>query len=139
LRALDVNMPLHVMGASFGGVTGQAFALEYPNETASLTLLGSSHKVKNRPEIRRLAIAARADMDNVLKHAPSERLQQQRRQIQEHLLRCESMDPRTGLSYLEDFAKQPDLLAKLPFIAAPTLIVHGRFDSAIALKTAHLL
>src|SRR5947209_20038344 len=38
LRALDVTMPVHVLGASFGGVTAQAFALEYPKETASVTL-----------------------------------------------------------------------------------------------------
>ena len=29
LRELDVSMPVHVLGASFGGVTAQAFALEY--------------------------------------------------------------------------------------------------------------
>ncbi len=139
LRELDLSMPVHVLGASFGGVTAQAFALEYPNETASVTLLGSSYKVGNRRDVNRLAVVARADIDGVLKNTVSERLRQQRDQIVELLLRCESMDPRTGLSYLEEFSKQPDFLTKLPLIAAPTLIVHGRFDSAITVKTAHLL
>ena len=49
------------------------------------------------------------------------------------------MDARTGLRYLDVFAARPDLRARLPEIAVPTLVVHGRHDTVIPLKTAHLL
>jgi len=49
------------------------------------------------------------------------------------------MDPQLGLRYLDVFAARPDLLAKLPGLTTPTLIVQGRHDTVIPLKTAHLL
>ena len=55
------------------------------------------------------------------------------------LLRCESMDPRTGLRYLDVFAARPDLRKRLPEIETPVLVVHGKHDTVIPLKTAHLI
>ena len=41
--------------------------------------------------------------------------------------------------YLDVFAQEPNLYERLPEIAVPTLVVQGRHDSVIPLKTAHLL
>ncbi|SDD61903.1 SDR family NAD(P)-dependent oxidoreductase [Actinokineospora iranica] len=140
LDALGVTGPIHVAGASFGGLTAQVFALRYPEYTASLTLLCSSYKLGNRAgEVNRLAVVAKEDLDHVVRQTGSARLRADRARLEELLLRSESMDPRTGLRYLDVFAAQPNLLARLPEIAAPTLIVQGRHDTVIPLKTAHLL
>ncbi|WP_267897647.1 alpha/beta fold hydrolase [Actinokineospora spheciospongiae] len=140
LAALGETGPVHVAGASFGGITAQVFALRYPEFTASLTLLCSSYKLGNRSgEVNRLSVVAREDLDNVIAKTGSERLRADRARLEELLLRSESMDPRTGLRYLDVFAAQPNLLTRLPDISVPTLIVQGRHDTVIPLKTAHLL
>jgi pimeloyl-ACP methyl ester carboxylesterase len=131
---------VHVVGASFGGLIAQSFALRYPERTATLTLIGSSFKVGNRHgEVNRLSIVAAEDFDRITGHDPAGRLAAERPELERLLLRCESMDPRLGLSYLDVFAAQPTLLARLPDISVPTLVVHGRHDTVIPLKTAHLL
>ncbi|MGW7276804.1 alpha/beta fold hydrolase [Streptomyces sp. NPDC054844] len=139
LARLGADGPVHVVGASFGGLVAQSFALAQPGRTRSLTLLGSSYKVGNRNgEVNRLATVAAEDFDK-LERSGSERIRRDRPDLEKLLLRCESMDAQTGLRYLDVFASQATLLERLPDIAVPTLIVHGHYDTVIPLKTAHLL
>ncbi|HEX6969589.1 MAG TPA: SDR family NAD(P)-dependent oxidoreductase [Micromonosporaceae bacterium] len=138
LDRLGLPGPVHVAGASFGGLVAQTFALRYPDRTATLTLLGSSYKVGNRNgEVNRLSIVAAEDFDRVVAAGglPAVR----RADLEPLLLRCESMDPQTGLSYLDVFAAQPNLLGRLGEISVPTLILQGGQDTVIPRKTAHLL
>ncbi|WP_155372903.1 SDR family NAD(P)-dependent oxidoreductase [Catellatospora vulcania] len=140
LRELGVSWPVHVGGASFGGLTAQAFALRYPQETASLTLICSSYKSGNRSnEVNRLDVVMREDFDRLAAAGSTNLDEDRRRHLEQQLLRCESMDPQTGLRYLDVFAGQPNLLSRLADIAVPTLIIQGRHDTVIPMKTAHLL
>ncbi|WP_203665357.1 alpha/beta fold hydrolase, partial [Streptomyces parvus] len=138
LDRLGVTGPVHVLGSSFGGLVAQSFALRHPADTASLTLVGSSYKVGNRNgEVNRLSIVAAEDFDRMETHrgiAPGDRAA-----LQELLLRCESMSPQTGLSYLDVFDAQPTLFARLPEITVPTLVLWGRHDTVIPVKAVHLL
>ncbi|MGW0013577.1 alpha/beta fold hydrolase [Streptomyces tendae] len=140
LRELGATGPVHLAGASFGGLTAQTYALEHPDEVASLTLICSSYKCANRVgEVNRLDVVLKEDFDRIAADgadAPDER---RRRHLEGVLLRSESMDPQTGLRYLDVFATEPDMLSRLPLIAVPTLVVQGRYDSVIPQKTAHLL
>ena len=139
LDGVGEDRPVHVAGASFGGLTALTFALRHPGRTASLTLLGSSYKIGNRVgELNRLDVVAREDLAAVATGTGAEPAGGRDR-LQELLLRCESMDPHTGLRFLDVFAARPDLTARLPEIAVPTLILQGRYDTVIPLKTAHLL
>jgi pimeloyl-ACP methyl ester carboxylesterase len=140
LREIGVDGPVHLAGASFGGLIALSFALRHPEDTASLILIGSSYKIGNRVgEINRLETVAEEDFDHVIGESGSERLGNERAALVEILLRSESMDPQTGLRYLDVFAARPDLLARLPEVSVPTLIVQGRHDTVIPQKTAHLL
>ncbi|RCG27120.1 alpha/beta fold hydrolase [Sphaerisporangium album] len=140
LRELGAEFPVHVAGWSFGALTALSFALRYPKDTASLILIAGSHRIGNRVgEINRLEVVAAEDFDHVIERSGSERLRDEREALVTTLLRSESMDPQIGLRYLDVFADRPDLLARLPEIAAPTLIVQGAHDTVIPGKTAHLL
>ena len=131
--------PVHVAGASFGGLAALAFALRHPGDVLSLTLVGSSFKIGNRVgEINRLEAVAREDFDAVARGG-GEPEALPREELERLLLRCESMDPRIGLRYLDVFAARPDLLTRLADVEAPALVVQGRHDTVIQLKTAHLL
>ncbi|GAB3555650.1 hypothetical protein GCM10027444_33850 [Actinopolyspora lacussalsi] len=141
LAERGIRGPYHVLGASFGGLVAQTFALHNPSVTASLTLLGSSYRVGNRVgEVNRLSAVAGEDFDRLVEVLPPGSPPVRRREeLESLLLRCESMDSQLGLRYLDVFADNPDLLARLPHISVPTLIVHGSHDTVIPLKTAHLL
>jgi pimeloyl-ACP methyl ester carboxylesterase len=140
LGELGVEPPIHLVGASFGGLVAQAFALRYPRESASLTLVGSSYKAGNRAgPISPLARVVAEDFDHLLARADSPRLRRERARFTEILLRCESMDPQTGLRYLDAFEESPDLLDRLPGLEVPTLIVQGRHDSVIERETVRRL
>ncbi|WP_329213072.1 SDR family NAD(P)-dependent oxidoreductase [Streptomyces sp. NBC_01485] len=140
LRELGVSAPVHLAGASFGGLTAQMFALRHPDEVASLTLVCSSYKCANRVgEVNRLDVVLQEDFDKIAAESPCGPTPELRGSLEAMISRCESMDPQTGLRYLDVFAQEPDLLARLPEISVPTLVVQGRHDSVIPVKTAHLL
>jgi len=140
LDDLHVDWPVHLAGASFGGLIALTFALEHPEDTASLVLIGSSYKIGNRVgEISRLETVAREDMEHVIAESGDGWLAARRGALLETLLRAESMDPRIGLRYVDAFGHRPDLMARLPQVSAPTLILQGRHDTIIPKKTAHLL
>ncbi|HEX8092204.1 alpha/beta fold hydrolase [Jatrophihabitans sp.] len=138
LDALGVTEPVQVLGSSFGGLVAQTFAVQHRNRCASLVLVGSSYKAGNRRgELNRLSVVAAEDFDRVMAHPDGAAVD--RGTLEPLLLRCESMDPQIGLSYLDVFADEPTLLQRLPEIGVPTLIVHGGCDTVISPKTAHLL
>ncbi|MEU3260649.1 alpha/beta fold hydrolase [Streptomyces albidoflavus] len=140
LDELGITEPVHVAGASFGGLIAQTFALRHPRATASLTLICSSYKLGNRTdEVNRLGVVVQEDFDHVGRLSGSARFARERARYEQVLLRSESMDPLTGLRYLDVFATEPNLLDRLSDLAVPTLIVQGRYDTVIPLKTAHLL
>jgi pimeloyl-ACP methyl ester carboxylesterase len=140
LRTLGVTGPVHVAGASFGGLTAQQLALSYPDEVASLTLICSSFKCANRVgEVNRLSVVLAEDLDRIAAETADAPSLAERERLERLLLRCESMDPQTGLRYLDVFAAEPTLLSRLPDIGVPTLVVQGPHDTVIPPKTAHLL
>jgi pimeloyl-ACP methyl ester carboxylesterase len=140
LRAIGVTGPVHVAGASFGGLTAQQVALSYPDEVASLTLICSSFKCANRVgEVNRLSVVLAEDLDRIAAEADDAPSPAERERLERLLLRCESMDPQTGLRYLDVFVTEPTLLSRLPDITVPTLVVQGPHDTVIPMKTAHLL
>ncbi|MGW2220170.1 alpha/beta fold hydrolase [Nonomuraea sp. NPDC001684] len=132
--------PAHVAGASFGGLVALAYALDHPDDTESLILIGSSCRIGNRVgDIDKLEVVATQDFDRVIEGSGSKRLRKRRDALMRLLLRAESMAPQVGLRYLDVFAERPDLGDRLPEIRARTLIVQGRYDTVIPAKTAHLL
>ncbi|MDU0291033.1 alpha/beta fold hydrolase, partial [Saccharothrix longispora] len=136
LDALGVAGPVHVAGASFGGIVAMAFALRHRARTASLTLIGSSYRVGNRAgEMNRLSLVADEDFRRLERNGVTV----DRAGLQRMLLRCESMSTHTGLRYLDEFATDPGLLPHLPELDVPVLQVHGALDTVIPLKTGHLL
>jgi pimeloyl-ACP methyl ester carboxylesterase len=140
VRRLGVTGPVHVAGSSFGGLVALTFALELPGDTASLTLIGSSATLDNREgEINRLDVVADRDLRYAAEGSRSRRLHREREAHRTHLLRSESMDPYSGLRYLDVFAATPDLGSRLADIVAPVQIVHGHWDTVVPIATGRRL
>jgi pimeloyl-ACP methyl ester carboxylesterase len=49
------------------------------------------------------------------------------------------MDPQTGMRYLDAFAAHAGTQDRLADITTPTMIIHGRYDTVIPIRTVHLL
>jgi putative sulfotransferase len=147
LAELGAAPPFHVLGASFGGVVAQQFALSYPDECATLTLLGSSYQVgARRRGPRQLSVSVRREVPRGREAAPAPDAAADGgatgdagEDLGDVLLRCESMDTRFGVKYLGLFAQPPSTLARLPEISAPTLVLHGNRDTVVPVKRAHAL
>jgi pimeloyl-ACP methyl ester carboxylesterase len=139
LAALGVGHSLHVGGASVGAIFAQYFALRFQARVRSLSLLGGSYKFANRKgQIDRLEQVVAEDFDLIAAGGGAAG-DDVRERITALLLRCESMAPREGLRYIELFAKEPALTARLGEIAVPTLVIQGRHDSVVGVKTGHFL
>jgi pimeloyl-ACP methyl ester carboxylesterase len=140
LSEMGVSEAVHVGGASVGAIFAQNFALRFPERTLSLSLIGGSYRFANRKgQIDKLEQVIAEDFDMILSGSGSARIVEERERLTELLLRCESMDPHTGLRYLDLFAKEPELTPRLGEIKAPTLILQGRHDSVVGVKTGHFL
>jgi pimeloyl-ACP methyl ester carboxylesterase len=139
VRGIGVTGRFFVAGASFGGLTALSVAHRHPDDVAGLILLGSSYRVGNRKgDVNRLAVVAREDFD-ALSAAGVQPTSPPREELEGLLLRCESIDPKIGLRYLDQFAERPDLLSDAATLAVPTLIMHGVHDTVIKLEVAQLL
>ncbi|HYZ52506.1 MAG TPA: alpha/beta fold hydrolase [Streptosporangiaceae bacterium] len=140
LAELSVAPPFHLMGSSFGGIVAQQFSLLYPAECASLVLVGCSYRggVDSRGT-RSLPDLVREEFDLMYGDGADQAPEGERAELEELLLRCESMDINMGLSYLNYFRSRPSLLAELPEIAVPALILRGRHDSMVTAKEAQVL
>jgi pimeloyl-ACP methyl ester carboxylesterase len=140
LERLGVAGRVHVVGASFGGLQAQAFALRHPGRTASLTLIASSFRFANRAGgLERLEQVIADDLNAAIIGSGSARLAAGRDRITATLLRSQSMDSRTGMRYLDEYRSAPDLRERLEDIVTPTLIVHGRYDTVVAAQTVQVL
>lgn len=140
LAKLKITDPMHIAGASAGGLQAQAFVHRYPYLSATLTLICSSYKVGNRDgKVSPLYEVIDEDMALIARHVDNPQLMLERQQLSQTLLRCESMDPRIGLKYLDEFVNLPDLRATLAELDVPSLILQGRHDSVIAEQTTRTL
>jgi putative sulfotransferase len=141
LEQLSAPPPFHVLGSSFGGLLAQEFALLYPAECASLTLVGCSYRLGGSPGARRpLPATVAAELDLICAGAGDQAPSGDRAALEELLLRSESMDTRLGLGYLRAFATNPpNLYDQLPDIGTPSLVLCGPHDSVVPAKHAHLL
>ena len=139
LAELSVAPPFHVMGSCFGGLVAQEFALLHPAECASLVLVGCSYRTGARQGGYRSLPAVVQEEFDLMCDGGDQGLEGERAELGELLLRCESMDPRFGLNYLKIQGSEPSLYARLPEIAAPTLILRGQRDTMVPAKHAHLL
>jgi pimeloyl-ACP methyl ester carboxylesterase len=138
LDELSVRPPFHVLGSSFGGLIAQSFALLCPEACASLSLVCSNYRVDDR-EVRPLAAIVAEDFDSVASGSGDRAMLGGRAELEELVLRCQSMDSRIGLSYMRALANQPSMLARLPEITVPALILQGRHDTLLPDKPAHVL
>jgi pimeloyl-ACP methyl ester carboxylesterase len=137
LAELSVEPPFHVLGACFGGTVAQQFALLHPAECASLVLVGCSCRPGARDGGQRsLPTIANEEFDLMCGAGD---LEGPRDVLEDLLLRCESMNTWVGMAYLQVLASKPSLYARLPEIAAPTLVLRGRLDTVIGVKHAMLL
>jgi acyl transferase domain-containing protein/tryptophanase/pimeloyl-ACP methyl ester carboxylesterase/NAD(P)-dependent dehydrogenase (short-subunit alcohol dehydrogenase family) len=140
LFAMGINEPIHVAGSSVGAIFAQYYALRFPERTVSLSIIGGSYRFANRKgQIDRLEQVIVEDFDLVVLGTREARIAKDRERLTRLLLRCESMDPRTGLHYLELFAKEPELTQRLREISVPTLILQGRYDSVVGHVTGRFL
>ena len=141
LTELSVPPPFHVVGNSFGGLLAQEFALQHRTECASLVLMDCSYRAGARAGgPRPLTAIMREEFDRM--YDPGRAGQAPpagRAGLEDLLLRCESMDPRFGLIYLEGMKYLPSLYARLPQIAAPTLILRGELDTMVPAEDAQVL
>ncbi|MBM7494186.1 acyl transferase domain-containing protein/enoyl-CoA hydratase/carnithine racemase/pimeloyl-ACP methyl ester carboxylesterase/tryptophanase/acyl carrier protein [Micromonospora luteifusca] len=138
LAERGITEPVHVGGASVGSIFAEYYTLRYPEQVLSLSLLGGSYKFANRKgRIDKLAEVLAEDFgainDGGGRIDPATAAE-----LTALLLRCESMDPKTGLKYLSLFTEQ-DLSGRLPDISVPTLVVQGRHDSVVGVKTGHFM
>ena len=141
LTELSVAPPFHVMGTSFGGLVAQEFATAHRAECASLILIDCSYRAGARAGGPRPLAAIMADeFDRMYDSGqPGPAPASPRADLEALLLRCESMDPRIGMIYLEGFKYLPSMYARLPQIAAPTLILRGELDTMVPAEDSQVL
>jgi pimeloyl-ACP methyl ester carboxylesterase len=145
LMELSVAPPYHVLGTCFGGNIAQEFALLHPAECASLVLVGCNFRSGENFQpgerdggLRSLTTVAREEFD-LMCGAGGQGLEGERAVLEDLLLRSESMNTWFGLAYLQLIASKPNLHARLPEIAAPTLILRGQLDTMYGVKHSVLL
>jgi pimeloyl-ACP methyl ester carboxylesterase len=140
LAELSVAPPYHLLGSSFGGLVAQQFALVYPADCASLVLVGCSYRANGRRGLRPLSAVVREEFERMHGSGAYQTMDGTPAGLEELLLRCESMDARVGLGYVNAFMTSPfTLFTHLQEIAVPSLILRGRHDTLVPLKHAHLL
>jgi putative sulfotransferase len=126
LTELSIAPPYHVLGASFGGLVAQEFVLRHQDECAALILAGASYRVGARSTgLRSLEVTLRRETR--LTGSSDADLGEAERTV----LRCESMDTRLGIKYLDSLILRPDSLSRLADVTIPTLIVRGHYDTLV--------
>jgi putative sulfotransferase len=141
LTELSVAPPFHVIGTSFGGLVAQEFAVQHRTECASLILVDCSYRAGARGGgPRPLTAIMQEEFDHMYDAGePGPAPFAPRAALESLLRRSESMDPRVGLVYLDGFKYLPSMYARLPQIAAPTLVVRGDLDTMVPAEDAQVL
>ncbi|MBO9489818.1 SDR family NAD(P)-dependent oxidoreductase [Endozoicomonas sp. G2_1] len=141
LKKLHIRHPIHVVGASAGGLQAQVFVQRHRKLCCSLTLICSSYKVGNRDgKVSPLIEVIEEDFAKIEQKVESKAVINDKSRFVDILLRCESMDPKTGLRYIDELANLPNLKEKLAEIDIPCLVLQGSLDSVIDEEvTQHLV
>jgi pimeloyl-ACP methyl ester carboxylesterase len=132
LDELGIDGPVHIGGLSVGGLVAEAFALLYPEATKSLSLICSSYKVGNRKNISSLTDVLKEEFEVLESGGVLDRLSLDWDECSRILLEAESMDPETGLRYLDEFALDPGLLPRLRELEMPVQVIQGAHDTVIS-------
>jgi pimeloyl-ACP methyl ester carboxylesterase len=134
--------PVHVVGASMGGMIGQTLAARHPELVASLTSLMSTtgERRKGQPALstyrmimRRPATQRDAYADGavrIFRHIGSRGYPFDEERVREIALRSfdRGHQPAGAMRQLAAIVKSGDRTRELRSIRAPTLVIHGDFD-----------
>lgn len=132
MDALGVKEPIHLIGASFGGMIVQQFAIANPEKTASLVLSGSFSRLSPKytslsveQAIGVFASLADKDLQNISGVLSLDK--DKFRKIKDLIQGSMSLAPVVGIEYIARFSKV-STWENLPQIKASTLIVSGKED-----------
>lgn len=120
LERLAVDWPVHVVGASWGGMVAQAMAREFPERVASLTLAGSMSNALalSTGDLKEMILA---DLEQT--GSP---------QDQDIVLNSRFINADLGKYQADAFVTE----SILPEIMAPTLVLAGERDSVVGTDEA---
>lgn len=127
LDELEIQCPVHVIGASWGGMIAQTLAREYPERVASLVLTCSLCKLRftNQNELKD---RVREDFENIdaLKYY--------------HLLMESQITNPVAVKYGEQFPEDGlSTVDILPEITVPTLVISGKHDLGVDPQETQLI
>jgi surfactin synthase thioesterase subunit/3-oxoacyl-(acyl-carrier-protein) synthase/acyl carrier protein len=128
LNQLPVKWPVHVIGASWGGMIAQTLALEYPERIASLVLAGSLCRFNVDLNNYRLRELFQKDFDN-----------ETNRPYYPLVVAGEVINPLAIPLYFENAKSQVSLLDSLPRIKIPTLVITGKQDQVVDPEESRLI
>lgn len=131
LDELAVEPPFHVFGACFGGTLAREFVLRHPDESASLALVGAIFRPGEASGVLRSLPSVAAEEFDLMAGPGGAGLEGERADLEDLLLRSESMNTWLGLAYLQMLASKPSFAADQGEIAVPTLVLRGQLDTMI--------
>ncbi len=127
LDELAIRRPIHVIGASWGGMVAQTLAREYPERVASLILTCSLCQLQKTDQDQ-LKDRVRRDFENInaLEHY--------------HLLMESQITNPVAIRYAEQFPEEGLSTTEiLPEISVPTLVISGERDLGVDPKETELI
>nr|WP_185929342.1 SDR family NAD(P)-dependent oxidoreductase [Paenibacillus sp. SDF0028] len=127
LDELAIQYPIHVIGASWGGMVAQTFAREYPDRVASLILTCSLCQL-HMTDQNELKDRVRKDFENINAHQYY------------HLLMESQITNPVAIKYAEQFPEDGlSTVGILPEISVPTLVITGKEDLGVDMQESQLI